>query len=113
MKGLIIKPKWADLILDGKKTVEIRANKTNIRGVIGIIKSGSKKVYGTAELFHCTELTKENFKIWKDRHRLDITYGQLLTIYPKPYAWCLTKINKFNSPMKYEHKQGCVVWVNI
>jgi predicted transcriptional regulator len=25
MKGLIIKPKWADLILNEKKTIEVRA----------------------------------------------------------------------------------------
>lgn len=113
MKGLIIKPRWADLILDGKKTIEVRGRKTNIRGTIGIIKSGSKKVYGTAELFSCAELTKDNFDLWKDSHQLAITYEQLLKIYPKPYAWCLRKIDKFDKPMDYMHKNGCVVWVNI
>jgi predicted transcriptional regulator len=113
MKGLIIKPKWADLILDGKKTIEVRGRKTNIRGTIGIIKSGSKKVYGTSELFDCAELTNENFDLWKDRHKLEITYEQLLEIYPKPYAWCLRKIDKFEDPIDYTHKNGCVVWTNI
>jgi len=113
MKGLIIKPKWADLILDGEKTVEVRGSKTQIRGTVGIIKSGSQKVYGTAELFNCVELTKENFDMWKDRHKLDITYDQLLSIYSKPYAWFLTNIDKFEIPTDYEHKQGCVIWINI
>lgn len=113
MKGLIIKPKWAELILQGKKTIEVRGNKTNIRGTIGIIESGSKKVFGTAELFHCTEFTKEKFEIWRNEHKLDITYIELLKIYPKPWAWCFTDIKKYDEPKTYKHKQGCVIWVNI
>ena len=50
MKGLIIKSKWADLILNRDKTIELRSSNTNIRGTIGIIKSGSKKVYGTVDI---------------------------------------------------------------
>jgi hypothetical protein len=112
-KGLIIKPKWVDLILSGEKTIEVRGSKTNIRGEISIIKSGSKQIYGTVELFHCVELNKRNFEIWKDRHKLEISYDELLKIYPKPYAWCFTNIRKFGLPIEYEHKQGCVIWVNI
>ena len=113
MKGLIIKPKWAELILNGEKTIEVRGSKTNIRGNIGIIESGSKNVFGTAELFHCVELDKYNFELWKDRHKLNIKFYELLKIYPKPYAWCLTNIKKFNDPVSYEHNQGCVIWVNL
>ena len=113
MKGLIIKPKWADLILDGEKTIEVRGNNTKIRGAIGIIKSGSKKVFGTVDLFNCIPLDMEKFELWKDRHKLNITYGEVLKIYPQPYAWCLRKANKYNVPVVYEHKQGCVIWVNI
>lgn len=113
MKGLIIKQKWADLILDGKKTVEVRGRKTNVRGTIGIIKSGSKKVYGTAELFQCVELTNEYFDLWKEKHHINLSYEQLIKIYPKPYAWCLRNVEKFDVPIDYEHKHGCVIWVNI
>lgn len=114
MKGLIIKPKWADLILDGYKTIEVRGSKTTIRGTIGIIKSGTKQVYGTANLFHCVELGEWEFNnVWKPRHQLNITYEELLKIYPKPYAWCLKDIKKLDEPKTYEHKKGCVIWVNI
>jgi predicted transcriptional regulator len=113
MKGLIIKPKWAELILDGHKTIEVRGSYANIRGTIGIIKSGSKKVFGTVELTDCIELTKHNFDILQNKHKLDITYDELLKIYPKPYGWCLTKVTKYDSPIDYKHKQGCVIWVNL
>lgn len=114
MKGLIIKPYWADLILNGQKTIEVRGSNTKIRGTIGIIKSKSKKIYGTVELFHCVELTKELFEnIWKDRHCIDMSWEQLIQIYPKPYAWCLKDVNIFKEPISYEHKKGCVIWVNL
>jgi len=50
MNGLIIKPEWADLILSGKKTWEIRGSQTHIHGTIGIIKSGSGLIYGRVDL---------------------------------------------------------------
>ena len=114
MKGLIIKPKWADLILEGQKTVEVRGSKTNIRGEIGIIKSGTKKVYGTVELFSCIKLEKRQFEgAWKERHKIDISWEELLKIYPTPYAWCLKDVKVYDKPIPYDHKKGCVIWVNI
>lgn len=111
MKGLIIKPKWADLILNGDKTIEIRASKTNIRGEIGIIKSGTKKVFGTVNLFHCVEIDERLFLKWANKHKVDCKFKDLP--YKKPYAWCFTNIIKYKEPVAYEHKQGCVIWVNI
>lgn len=113
MKGLIIKPKWADLILNKEKTMEVRGNNTKIRGTIGVIMSGTKKVFGTVELIDSEELTREKFNRWKDKHKLDISYDELLEIYPRPYAWHLSEATKYDVPISYEHKQGCVVWVNL
>jgi len=113
MKGLIIKPKWAELILDGKKSIEVRGSKTNIKGTIGIIESGSKKVFGTAELYHYFKLSKDNFELTRNGHLLKISYEELLKIYPKPYGWCFQNVEKYDNPVPYEHKQGCVIWVNI
>ncbi|OAB30221.1 hypothetical protein PMSD_20775 [Paenibacillus macquariensis subsp. defensor] len=56
MNGLIIKPKWADLILSGKKTWEIRGSQTHIHRTIGIIKSGSGLIYRRVDL-DCMPLT--------------------------------------------------------
>ena len=113
MKGLIIKPKWADLILNKEKTIEIRGNNTKIRGTIGIIKSGTKKIFGTVELIDSEELTREKFNLWKDKHKLDISYDELIETYPRPYAWHLSEATKYDAPISYKHKQGCVVWVNL
>ena len=113
MKGLIIKPCWADLILEGRKTLEVRGNNTKIRGTIAIIKSGTKQVWGTVNLTDSVLLTEDNFELWKDKHWLKISYMELLNMYPKPYVWCLNNVKKFAKPVPYSHKKGCVIWVNI
>jgi len=45
-----------------------------------IIKSSSKKVFGTVDLFNSIPLDMEKFELWKDRHKLNITY----------YLWGIT-----------------------
>lgn len=49
MDGLIIKKKWLDLIVDGKKTIEIRGSDTNKQNeTIYLLKSGTHRVVATA-----------------------------------------------------------------
>jgi predicted transcriptional regulator len=113
MKGLIIKPYWADLILNGEKTIEVRGSKTNIRGTIGIIKSRTQKIFGEVDLFDCIPLTKDNFDLLKEKHKLSICYEELVKIYPHPYGWCMKNQTKYTTPQDYTHKKGCVIWVNL
>lgn len=78
MKGLILKPHWADLILSGEKTIEIRGNNTKIRGTIGIIKSKSGSVFGTVDLYDSIFLTKELYEGLLEIHKVGISYEELL-----------------------------------
>jgi len=50
MKGLLINSPWIEMILEGKKTWEIRGANTKLRGPIALIKSGSGKVVGTCAI---------------------------------------------------------------
>lgn len=48
MDGLIIKKKWLDLIVDGKKTIEIRGSDTNKQNeTIYLLESGTHRVVAT------------------------------------------------------------------
>ena len=66
MKGLIIKKHWLELIFQGKKIWEIRGSKTNIRGKIELIESGSGKVVGECCLVDCISLNLENYAVIKN-----------------------------------------------
>jgi predicted transcriptional regulator len=111
MKGLIIKQRWAELILDGHKTMELRGNNTKIRGTIGVIISGTKQVYGTVDLIDCLLLNKESYYNNKDKHKVDLEYEELS--YKNTYGWILDNPKLYAKPISYIHKKGCVIWVNI
>ena len=68
MKGLIIKQKWLDKIFAGEKTWEIRGSKTQIRGQIYLIQSGTKHIYGKADLVDCITLDLQTYQDSKHMH---------------------------------------------
>ncbi|MEK3787581.1 ASCH domain-containing protein [Paenibacillus sp. FSL K6-1230] len=109
MQGLIIKPQWADMILSGAKTWEIRGSRTTKRGRIGIIKSGSGMVYGEVELEDCLPLTYEAWHNNMPKHQ--VPYQNIN--YKTPYAWVLTNARLYDEPIPYKHPQGAVIWVNL
>ncbi|MFC1696874.1 ASCH domain-containing protein [Nanoarchaeota archaeon] len=109
MKALIIKKPFIDLILDGKKTWEIRSSNVNIRGKIGLIQSGSGTIVGTCILKDSIgPLSKEEFNNNSDKHKANwdnITYK-------KTFAWVLDKAERIE-PISYNHPQGAIIWVNV
>ena len=108
MDCLIIKKKWLDLILSGKKTLEIRGSRIHKRGKIGLIESGSGEIKGTCELVDCIgPLSKNDFKKNQNKHQ------SKLSNYKTTYAWVLTKPKRFSKPKKYKHPQGAVMWVKL
>lgn len=109
MDGLIIKTKWADLILTGQKTWEIRGSRTNKRGTIGIIKSGSGLIYGTVNLVGYLPLTMHAWDSNKDKHL--VPYADIN--YKTPYAWVLQNPIVYPEPIPYNHPQGAVIWVKL
>ena len=114
MKGLILLKGPGTSILNGEKIVEIRSCRTHKRERIGIIICGTKKVWGTVEIYDCVELTKELYEgLWKDKHKSSKIYEEILQTYPKPYAWLLKDAKTFKEAISYKHKNGCITWLNI
>lgn len=110
MKGLIIKSPYIELILEGKKTWEIRGSRTNIRGTIGLIKSGSKKVFGEVDIVDCIELDINMY----NKHCLELYGKQEKSLpYERTYAWVLKKPKIYDEPKDYVHPLGAIIWVNL
>ncbi|PFG05294.1 ASCH domain-containing protein [Bacillus sp. es.034] len=112
MKGLIIRFPWIELILDGKKTWEIRGSNTKIRGPIALIKSGSGMVYGEVNISDSKELTLKDYQVSNEFHRVQSDGSQALP-YKKTYAWVLEKPRMYKEPIPYKHPMGAVIWVNL
>ncbi|MEK2647406.1 ASCH domain-containing protein [Bdellovibrio sp. BCCA] len=108
MKGFIVRQPWADLILSGKKTWEIRSSNTNIRGTVGVVCEG--KWIGTVVIDDSRILTPQDFEENRDKHCVPASREMK---YKQPHAWILSNPVNFREPKDYHHKQGCVIWVNL
>jgi len=108
-RALIIKKEHLDKILSGDKVWEMRSTKTNVRGRIGLIESGSGLIVGEVEIVDV--LT--DVKPWKSMYRQyhQVYNSQLL--YKWRYPWVLKNAKRYNKPIPYKHPKGAVVWVKL
>jgi len=113
-RGLVIKSPWTDLILKGKKTWEIRGSKTNIRGKIGIIESGTGTIVGTANLVDSLgPLSVREMNKHGKEHQLITPMKATEMPYAKTYAWVMEDVVLFKKPKPYKHPMGAVIWVDL
>ena len=112
MNGLIIKKPWIDLIVDGKKLIEVRGHKTGKVGErIALLESGTQKVRGYCDIIDCIELNNLNWITLRNYHFVEDTWKELLQTYKHPYAWELGNITKETNDVYYDHPSGAVIWV--
>jgi hypothetical protein len=114
MKALIIRSKWLDLILSGKKIWELRTRQTRIRGRIALIRAGSGVVEATAELVECLPaLDRDQFSRTRAFHGVspDLDDAVLESGWTTP--WVLGGVRKLVRPIPYQHPSGAVIWVEV
>lgn len=115
MRALIIREPWIDLILAGKKTWEVRGTATSVRGRIGLIRSGSGEIVGTADLGDC-EGPLDLAALHRHRRRHQIPVADLdgvLERYNRPHAWVLEDARPLRRPVHYDHPPGAVIWGHV
>ena len=108
-KGLFVKQPWADLLLSGEKTWEIRGFNTKYRGPLFIIPSGTGQAYGIVNLIDTKPLTLENFSQYQDFHQVkhnNISYKNI-------WAWVMSTPKLFNDPIEIDLKKGAVIFLNL
>lgn len=112
-KALIIDEPWIDLILQGRKTWEMRSRPTKIRGPIGLIRKGSKTIVGTAVLRASLDpLTPDGMREKFAHHGVPATiFGQ--PGYSWLCPWVLAEVKPLARPVPYVHKSGAVIFVNL
>ena len=101
------------MILDGKKTWEIRGRHTHVRGRIALIQGGSGLIVGTCDLTDVVgPLTLEEFQA--KANKAGLTPDEARTRpYKKTYAWVLTNVSRFKPARPYKHPYGAVIWVKL
>ena len=112
MKGLYIKKKWLDLIVAGKKRMEIRGTATkNIKQTIALVESGTGLIRAYAYIESCKQIDRETLEQFKQYHCIEDTN---IVTYKNIYAGVFGKVNALEQPVKAKGlKHGQVVWINL
>lgn len=107
--GLIIDEPWIGLILQGRKTWEMRSRKTKVRGDVALIRKGSGMIVGTVELYDCITCDPELLPL-SSFHCIPQSQAHVFDKWN--IAWKLRNVEVIE-PTPYKHKQGAVIWVKI
>jgi hypothetical protein len=115
LRGLMVREPWANLILSGKKTWEIRGTRTGIRGLIYIIPSGSGRIAGRCEIVDCVgPVSIDELIANSSAHLTPPDELRLLGLpYKRTFAWVLANPRRFDDPIPYTHPSGAITWVDL
>ena len=105
---MIVKPFWADKLLSGEKSMEIRGQSclSKVNQTIYISKSGTQKVYGSIVIDRCVgPLSDEEFDSFHEMHKVSTSP------YKKTYGWICSNPVLFDTPISYIHKKGAIIWL--
>ncbi len=112
-RALIIRKRWLDLILSGRKTWEMRTRHTTVRGRIGLIEAGSGLVVGTANLTDSLgPFSGEELRRHFAKHRLAFEMAGR-AVQKWNHAWALEGARRLETPIPYTHPKGAVIWVRL
>ncbi len=114
MRGLLIRQPYIDMILDGRKTWEMRSIRCNRRGRIALIQSGTQTVVGVADMVECIgPLTDEERFAAADRHCVSPAEWSNPNFKKYRFAWVLSNVQPLSKPTPYHHPSGAVTWVTL
>jgi hypothetical protein len=115
MKGLIIDEPWIGLILLGEKTWEMRKTACHHRGRIALIRKGSGRIVGTADVVDSLQSlnTAEAYAAAEPRHRIPLGRQELAFRDGWRTPWVLANAHALDPPVPYKHPSGAVIWVNL
>lgn len=114
MNALIIRAPWVDLILEGRKTWELRSRATNVRGRIALARQGTGLLVATAEIAEVrARLTLEELLQAPDLHGVPPEQAHAIAAKGWLTPWVLADIRRFAAPVPYAHPRGAVTWVHV
>lgn len=114
LKGLIVDTPYIDYILSGEKTWEMRSRNCSIRGLVALIKKGTKTVVGVVNIVDAIgPLANDQLRSNTDKHRLTVNQLDDPRIAKWNNAWVLEHARKLPNPIPYKHPSGAVIWVSL
>lgn len=112
--GLVILEEHLNKILQGRKTMELRSKHNRQMGLIALIRKGSGKIYGVAEIVESIgPMSFDEFRTHAHEHAIEPE--MLREIFEKgwDHGWRLRNVVTLKSPVSYIHNRGAVVKVKL
>jgi len=118
MKAISVRQPWADLIMQGRKTLDLRTKKVNYRGLLAIHASQSVEkdacerfnvdpnsltvgaVIGTVELTDVVAMSESHYHHKLDEHLSHRSYKDGL------YGWLFENPKEIDEPFMFKGRQG-------
>ncbi|CAE7282168.1 unnamed protein product [Symbiodinium natans] len=127
--ALRIKKQWCDKIFDSTKVWEIRGSALHKRGRVCIAQSKSQQLVGEVTFVNCvkvgkledgrlvpwsdSEADRQNFIGNPDNLTKHCIQDLGIVQYPRVFAWVMENRHRYDEPVAYAHKIGCVNWVKL
>jgi len=109
--GLIIRKRYIKLILEGKKTWELRKSNTKIRGVIALISKG--KLYGFVKLVNTFKAKVGELENYEEMHRASNILKEYAGNRDELYVWVLSSPLRLPKPIKISYPKGVRMWTKL
>lgn len=114
MRGLLVLPPYIEMILEGRKTWEMRSRRCSFREQIGLIQSKTQTVVGVADVVDCIGPMTDKERLEAEDHHC---VAPSVWVNPKftgyRFAWVLSNLQRLSKPVPYCHPKGAVIWVTL
>ena len=109
--ALCIKSPFAQLVVEGRKTWELRSFRTHKRERIAIAMSQTQSLVGEVDIVDCIPLDDTLIQQNVAKHQVHDPRGLLGG--GQLFAWVLESPSQYNPPKSYEHPAGAISWVHL
>ena len=125
--ALVLRPCWAQMIVDGAKTLELRGALTRKRGLVALAAAGTSQLLGQCRIagsykiaewdddsqryIDCPPLSLRRLTHVHQVQDVEETLRRLN--YKEVHGWVLQDVEKYKPPRQYQHTSGCVSWVRL
>lgn len=104
-RGLVIMEEPLTKILQGRKTMELRSKHNRQLGLIALIKKGSGKIYGVAEIVESIgPMSFDEFRAHASEHAVEPERLREIFDFGWNHGWRLRNVTPLTSPVSYIHK---------
>jgi len=100
-----------------RKTIEMRLTHCAIKGWVGVIKKGTRMIWGVVNIVGCICLSPSSMahsiliqKGAKMNSQEILDYGKGKTTM---HAWIIDQAQLLKKPIPYKHRSGAIRWVKI